>query len=482
MAFNFDQTVVAKAQAKAAEEGFTSMATLKKNDAFSKVEESFAKRMKGAGIGILKLIISIPEPKTYDYAVTPNNKGLKGEDCKFVWQILRGTNSYRKGVPKWNMCTITVVDGKIKNVEFKQIPALLKKFRAVLKASKPSNEDFLETVEDLQSFYATCEELDANMTESVRLQAMLKYLAVAPKHASAESLEVARFFTDKLCGATKPSVESVGEKIAGIWTKVKNWVVGVFSKIGAAFSRLLDKSVAQKARNDTVLTLCRSLSPEQFVKFMQQTDDDKFESSESMSVAEMFASKCIISVAQVENLLRDALNVSTAVCVDKDIEKYRRIFRDIDNMSAAEGETYINSIGEELDQKLASLAELAEHEKHKFYEIVLKSGDNYKTLYDAGWKDVATVEKVFKTYDNVWAKLHSYRMTIDANIKQLTSLLTKIGNDLDPDDMLFARKTEILKSVVRLEIIRSRSVGTSLAYSIMIIEKCRGALARAIAN
>lgn len=481
MSFHFNQSVVDQAKELAALEAFTPFATLKRHEAFKKVEESFAKRMEAADIKMLKLVISIPSPKTYEYeAISAKKKEVKGEDFKFVWQILRGTNSYRKGLPKWNVCTITVIDGKIKNIEFKKAPALLKKFQAAVKASKASNEEFLEMLDDLYTFDTACEELDAYLTKSVKLQNTMRCLKTLTKLTSNESLDIATFFTNKLCGNEKPSVETIGERIKEVWEKVKSWVLGVFSKIGDIFNRLIGWSSAQRAKNDAVLMLYRTLGPKQVTELMRQAKA-KLESNESMSVAEMFANQCIISVDKVESLMTEALNISTKICVDEDLQKYKNVFRDVDNMSASEGETYINSIGEELDQKIKSLQELVEHEKNNFYEVVLKEGDNYDTFYDAGWKDVSTVERVFKKYDSVKSELDGYRATIADNIKQCNAMLNKVGQDLDSDDMLFSRKVEILKSVVRLELIKARSIGMSLSYSVMIIEKCRAALARAIA-
>ena len=150
MAYKFDEHSVAQAAELAAQEGFTSLASLKKNEAYTKVENSFARHMKAAGVKIMRLVISIPEPKKYEYTVTPAGK-LDAEDFKFVWQILRGTNSYKDGVPKWNICSIQVVDGHIKSVDFKQGAALVRRFRKALGKTSSGNKHGVETLDSIMT-------------------------------------------------------------------------------------------------------------------------------------------------------------------------------------------------------------------------------------------------------------------------------------------------------------------------------------------
>lgn len=484
MAFQFNKNVVAKAQELAALEAFTPFATLKKNDAFKKVEESFAKRMAAADIKMLKLVISIPSPKTYEYeAISAKKKEVKGEDFKFVWQLLRGTNSYTKGLPKWNVCTITVIDGKIKNIEFKLAPALLKKYEAaVAKTSKASNEEFLEILEDLYSFDTACEELDAYLAQTTKLQTAMRCLETLSKMpSSTESLEIAKFFMNRLCGeGEKPSVETLGEKIKEVWEKVKAWVIGVFSRIGTAFSKILNWTVAQRARNDAVRTLCKTLSPEQFAELMKKAKANP-SSTEGMSLSEVLSVHYILDNKMVARLFKEAVgNIDAGIMTAFDVKEFERDIESTDNMSLAEGEEALDRLSNALSEKTQIVKDMIESENQKFCEFVRKAGGNYENLYDAGWKDVASVEEVFKEYDKLQADLADVRRDTDRDIKELNTLVAKSGSDLDPNDPLFTRRTEVIKAVTRLTLLRFRAVGMITSYCVMIIEKCRVAIARAI--
>lgn len=484
MSFQFDKDVVAKAQETAALEAFTSFATLKKNEAFKKVEESFAKRMNAAEIKFLKLVISIPSPKTYEYeAISAKKKEVKGEDFKFVWQILRGTNSYKNGNPKWNVCTITVADGKIKNIEFKLAPALLKKYQAaVVKDKQASNEAFfLDVLEDLHSFSTACEELDAYLAKSTKLQTAMQCLNALSKMISTESLDIAKFFTSKLCGENeKPSVETLGEKIKEVWEKVKAWVVGVFGRIKDLFNKVIGWTSVQKAKNDAVLTLCKTLGPGQMAELMKKAHANQ-SSNEGMSLSEVLREQFILDHKTVFRLLKEAAaNIEAGVAAAVDITDFKRDLERIDNMPLAERKDAIDRIDNYLSEKTRVVKEMIESENQKFCELVLKAGGNYDNLYDAGWKDVASVEEVFKGYDKVQSECERLITHLDRTINEYNTILTQIGRKLDPNDALFPRKAEAVKATVRLGLFEARAVGMLAAHCTMIVEKCRRALSRAI--
>lgn len=413
MAFQLDCDTLVRVRDLEALEAFTPFATIKKSKEFKKTEELFAKRMKADEINLLKLIISIPAPKTYTYQAISSNKKVKGDEFKFVWQIIRGTNSYRKGVPKWNMCTVTVADGKIKNVEFKKSPVLLKQYEKALKKPSKSNEtlfDLTDTANELSDAY---EHLVGSIRDVRNTCSLLERLRTARKvHASLEAVQL-------FCGDDATvTVESVTDRLSTLWNNVKSYLAIINNKC-----------------NDTIGTL---------EKWGCQLDE-AYKAQTSLGVPYTGIDNVTGLVNEMSTLVDSACDAHGAPSYNGALEQMQHMFKD-------ELDTYVANTVEELTGATEScLSQLGQ----------VMSAKQAADGYSIGCGDNGTTSDVYASYNGAKTTLTNRYKTIVGHIAQLRSELPDVDSSIEGING-FGRKLALLGADVRYSLAKVKTIKAAL--------------------